>query len=533
MPVNRVVRRVAKRTYDKYATADYKITTDNLNPVKPTQLESQLTVITQAVQTKVIEAFNRVKEEVPEELYEPDVSPTTMLNAIENLIKKLQKNPAAELANTLGLDALASSPILGGENEFLDNPMKLDCEGVKLPLVEAAKDPDDNSGLPEDADDDDSDGSDDDFFGYDSDSTAVDDDESNGAGEEVFTITYHNLLNSVDAEALPKEYTESDCKLDIPSPATLELNGTAYRFDGWYKDELYNTILADNQLSFENKNVDLYALFQEVAEDDQNDSAIAGANPAMAPDDDEDDCGTIELAFLKIILIIIIILGILIKVLVLVLNIMKVQADIIKEAQLAWINPPLLQSIISYVMERLAAIIFQIVGMILLKIWAMLNLDCISENALAVIDQINQALSGLMDLFGQIDALAIDFKSTGADFKKQLKEALENTKNQLANLGNDIANSVKELNPKTVWQNTKSTLSEAGQDIADTYTNPATYLAMVPAEIRTKVMNQVNAFKQVKKNAENTYQSMLKTKALLSGATIQDPPRGAETTVLL
>ena len=48
---------------------------------------------------------------------------------------------------------------------------------------------------------------------------------------------------------------------------------------------------------------------------------------------------------------------------------MKAAADIAKDAQLCWINPPSLQSLISYVMQRLTAIIFQIVGIILLKLW--------------------------------------------------------------------------------------------------------------------------------------------------------------------
>lgn len=541
MTGSRVVRRVAKRTYDRYSTVDYGVSSDNLNPLKPTQLESQLTSITKVVQAKVVEAFNKANVDVPEELYRPDVSPATMLNAVENLIKKLQKNPVVDLANQIGLDALASSPILGGESGFLDNPMKLDCEGVKLPLVEPAKDPDDASNSNTDADDsededEDSDKNDENQLAHHNTENGDSDKNDDAAGEKVYQINYHNLLNDADAESLPSEYTESDCGeggLDIPTPSTLELNGTVYKFEGWYTDEIFNTLLADNKLKYQEKDVDLYAMFQETEEDDSDDTANSASNPDLSPDDDVDDCGTIELAFLKIILIIVIILGILVKVLVIVYNIQKVQADIIKEAQLAWINPPLLQSIIAYVMQRLSAVIFQIVGMILLKLWAMLNLDCISENAVATVDQINQVLSGLIDLMGQIDSLAIDFKGNSGDFRQTLRDAVKNMREQLAVAGQNIQDQIKELNPKTVWENTKKAGKNVAADLADTYTNPATYLAMVPPEIRTKVMNSVNAFKQTKKNAEQAYQSLLKTKAILSNTKTQDPPRGVDISVLL
>ena len=55
----RVVRRVTKRTYDKYATEDYKVTSSNLNPVNPTELEGQMQHITEAIQGKIVDAYVR------------------------------------------------------------------------------------------------------------------------------------------------------------------------------------------------------------------------------------------------------------------------------------------------------------------------------------------------------------------------------------------------------------------------------------------------------------------------------------------
>ena len=101
------------------------------------------------------------------------------------------------------------------------------------------------------------------------------------------------------------------------------------------------------------------------------------------------------------------------------------EQEVIKEAQLCWINPPMLQSLIGYVMQRLSAIIFQILGLILLKLWAMLNLDCISRNTVNTISQINAALAGITDLLGSLDKLSINFSDSNSANWKTLKETIK------------------------------------------------------------------------------------------------------------
>lgn len=679
---NRVIRRVTKRTYDNYATVEYSTFSDNLNPLNPTNLETQVSGITRSVKEKVIEAYTKANVEVPEELFQPDVSATSMLNAVDELIKRASKDALTDLIDDLGgntgvVPALISNAgrrkkdknSLG--NAFLDNPFKLDCDGVKIPsdlntnaandtdwkityiglldeadkeflpdtykTVDCPKKIDDpattsygeekyefkgwyldsefesplaNNTIPENTAGDiklfawfrninatgedaapfsityvgllnniDNDGvgpsSYDPFYtGYPTIGTpstlskggknyifkgwfwdpaytdafenndfrkkeedvtfyaqlvedATESSSKNGDDEKEYNIIYKGLLNEGDAENWKKTYKQVDGEITLETPTTFNLGAVNYTFGGWYFDEYFNEKVKENKFTGKNADVTVWALFEETddSSDDNNEIEDGGD---LAPPDNDNECDLLELSILKVILIIIVIVGILVKVLVLVYNIMKAAADIAKDAQLCWINPPSLQSLISYVMQRLTAIIFQIVGIILLKLWALLNLDCISDNAAEVLDQVNEALSGLMNLLGQIDSLAIDFKGAGTDFASSIREAIKAMKEQITDAAKEVENEFKNL-PNSMLQDLKT----AGADIADTYTNPATYLAMVPPEIRNKVMGVINNFNKTKETVKSTVQAIQKTKAVLSRAPVQDPPKGTEVTTIL
>lgn len=679
---SRVIRRVTKRTYDSYATVEYSTFSDNLNPINPTSLENQVSGLTRSVKEKVIEAYTKANVEVPEELFQPDVSATSMLNAVDELIKRANKDALTGLIDDLGgntefVPALISNAGRRKKdknkpgNAFLDNPFKLDCDGVKIPsdlnknaasdtdwkityiglLDEADKDslpatyktadcpkkidnpattsygeekyefkgwyldsefesPLANNTIPENTAGDlklfawfrnanatgedaapfsityvgllnevDNDGvgpsSYDPFYtGYPTIGTpstlskdgknyifkgwfwdsaytdafenndfrkkeedvtfyaqlvedAKDPSDKTGDDEKEYNIIYKGLLNESDADNWKKTYKQVDGEITLEPPTTLNLGSINYTFNGWYFDEDFNEKVKENKFTGKNADVTVWALFEET-DDGSGDNSKLSDDGDLEPPDNDSECDLLELSILKIILIIIIIVGILIKVLVLVFNIMRAAALIAKDAQLCWINPPCLQSLIAYVMQRLSAIIFQIVGMILLKLWALLNLDCISDNTAAVMDQINEALSGLMNLLGQIDSLAIDFKGAGTDFASSIKEAIQSMKDQVMSAAQEVENEFKNL-PNSMLQDLKT----AGADIADTYTNPATYLAMVPPEIRNKVTGAINNFNKTKENVKSAVQAIQKTKAVLSRAPVQDPPKGTDVTTIL
>lgn len=523
---NHKVRRVTKRTYDQYNRFDYSHLPDNLNPVNPTQLESQYDEIVGAIQKRIVEAYEKAKVTPPAELFDPATSPATLLNDVNALMGKIKGNPLSGLYDDLGnFDTLAS---FVGDPDKTDSiiryPPKLNCSDIestlkaskvdlsKISLAEAQAMLDvDNTGEGSDTTTNSSNSNS--LLSTDSNS----DDED--VGKDPIHITYVGLEKTEDMSKYPETVLETECPVTLERPTESPNN---MFFGGWFYDELYNQKLANNTLDWPGRDITIYAYFKDTESDDNdNDTNVLDNSLDLSGAVDDNNCDLIELAFLKIILIIVIVSKVLIDVLVLVVTILKTAAEVVKEAQLCWINPPMLTSLIGYVMQRLGAIIFQILGMVLLKLWAMLNTDCISRNTVNTIAQINAALAGITDLIGSVDSLAINFSDNSADLWNSVKESIKTMKDQLK----DQAEKVWEDMGKVGDQ-----LKQAGKDIADTYTNPATYLAAVPPEIRNTVTEDINAFNDLKQNITNL-QSTINNITNRNGKIQNETPPGVETIV--
>lgn len=317
------------------------------------------------------------------------------------------------------------------------------------------------------------------------------------------TIKYNNILGNEDiASKWRTEFSETEFPLPV---SVLGTSGRAFYcpdgeiFEGWYLDGAFSDKAKNIAYRGNGVTIDVWAHF--VKEDDLPDDPYdTPPNTDVGGDDDDDTCDLINLSWLKIILIIVTVLGILVKVLVLIQNIMKAIADIAKDAQLCWINPPSLQSLISYVMQRLGAVIFQIVGMILLKLWAMLNLDCLSDMTMNTIEEINAALSNLMSAIAEVESTALDFKGAGGDLASSILEMIKNLKEEMIqqaqNLKDTFNNMKDTLTSQAEWQ-------KLGQELADVYSNPQTYLEMVPPEIKAKVLQAIDTYENTKKNITN------------------------------
>ncbi len=530
MNEKRVIRRVTKRVYDQYAFVDYAVSTDNLNPLNPTKLESQVTDMTHAIHQKILNAYDKAQVQIPEELFDPDTSPATMLGAIDELLRKTKDNPLRNLMNDLGGSGTPSGALTSvvrsstddtfNKLSFLDNPPKLDCEGVldttnstgQIIGEQPQKDKkDSNKDSEEDSNSNNSE---------DESST----ESSNGNITGSVKITYRGIDSNENTQLWPKSFRKSNSPFSIAiCVPTVVPNGLEFR--GWYLDSSFSKPVKKNKLQWTGHDVTVFAYF-DIKDDTGLDSQTTD-DPNIPIQPDMNDCDLIELSFLKIILVIIIILKILIKVFVLVFNIMKAMADIMKDAQLCWINPPSLQSLISYVMQRLSAIIFQIVGMILLKIWAMLNLDCIGSNTMNTISQINAALSGLMDAFGEIESLALQFGTQSNGLAESVKEMIKNLKSDLQDQKQKLVDAYN-----ITWEDIKNQAKDWAGDMEDAFTNPRTYLDLLPPEQQNKilgVMSQIDSTKETMKRVQTTVERVF---GLNSSTKVNDVPKNVDVTVV-
>lgn len=532
-----VIRRVTKRTYDKYDVIDYDVNTDNLNPLKPTNLETQFSSILHVVKTKIINAYNKKQVTPPEDIFEAEVSPTTLLSAVDNLIKNFNGNPLKDLRDTFGNDDVLpylTSPGNEDQKAFLNNPLVIDCEGVVKRLQGETEENIDNSNDENEDSNEDNDSSSSSTSNINKGTSSSTDVNTNGKGAGIenensesnnnekdsglkYKINYENLLNENDKNSLPLEYTSAECPIKIPNPSTTTLEGINYTFSGWYYDSIFNEKVSNKGIYDHMEDITLYALFKE--DNDNNDVDLGSLESPAFPSSNEDDCELIELTILQIILVIIIILQVLVKVLVLVLNIKKAIADILKDAELAWINPPSLESLIAYVLQRLGAVIFQIITMLLLKIWSLLNLDCISQNATSMLDSVNSILSGMTSLFNQLDALAINLSSNGNG-----KKMLDSLKESIAQMGEKLKEQGKEIANQFSPDNMKAILKDTNSEFADVYTSPETYMNLIPSEIKNKLNKMKNTYESTKKQLnklKQSYKNMSAQFASLSNGSVK------------
>lgn len=505
-----IVRKVTKRVYDKYTSNDYDlIYTDNLNPTSNTQLESQYNDMLVSVKNRILNAYEYLGVEPDDNLVNIEVPSIEGLEqALDNLAMLYNKNPLTGLVKDQGfsIESGQLTPFLEDPEHgdpIFNKPFSMDCEGIKGvgEEEEEEKEEDDESKdwineddpveEPEENPDDVSEGA------------------SGSTPPDPSTLTY-NITYVFDKtigrnpDDNPKTYNKEQCPIEFKNIQVL-LND--YKFDGWYYDEAFNSKVVNNKMSFKCKDITLYAhLVKEdggetgLEEGDFDNSLPPGAN-------ENPDCPELELSWLRIILVVLKIIKILIQVFVTMLNIAKAVAAIAKDAQLCWINPPCLASLISYCLQRVSAIIFQIVGMLLLYLWSLLNFDCISATSVDLVNQINATLAGLSSTFGAIEATAIDFGET----KGAWKDAIDHLKN-------DLNDQVADLRENWKWDNIKGDIGGKWADFTDQFTDPhKLYSNAVPPEIRNKVQNVINSVKSVQNNAADMTKSFNSMTATIKG----------------
>ena len=496
----KIIRRFTRRVYSNYGVGNYTPSVDNLNPQNPSELEGQLEDMVTNVKERVVNAYEKAGVEPPNYLFDSEgTSPTAVLGAIGDLLNraKMGNNPLADLVE-LGIPDL--KPFLTDSDDadrILGNPLVLDCEGVEKTLLATSYANDD---------------SDDDLENEPGNSSSDEEDDSGDSssdsdGEKKFKITY--VVGNGTNPNNPEEYGSSDCPFTL-APA---IANEGYEFKGWFSSSLY--IEEINEVSDMQKDITLYAKIEEQDDDlPEGDEEEGGSDSGLGDSDDGDDsgCDKIELAWLMIIMIIVVIVQILIKVLILVYNIQKVKADILKEAQLCWINPPVLESMIAYIIQRLSALIFSLIGIIFAKLWAMLNMDCVVDSVNDMVDQINSVISSITSTFGEIDGLALNLKALGDSEGGGILDALKRMKEQMIN---QVEEFKKNWSIENLSKQITDSLGGAAAEWQVLLTNPdLLYDQAVPPEIQQKVQSLLDSYQATMNNIDSmtsTYTKMSKS----------------------
>lgn len=480
------IRKVFRRSYDKCIASDYIGDVDNLNPKRNTELETQVNEIVNECRARLnkIEKKYNLEDEISNFTVRSS-SLDDMQKEIDALLKKLNNNPAKRLYD-MGLNPTN----LMGDDAFndLNSPLTMDCYGVetvgnssvgKLVINYSGSEEEENS----------------ESESADAEAEGLSDDEL----DKVYNITYH--LDGANDPAKPvsqwpKTYTMRHINFILYSEITYPVgsDGKNYEFGGWYLDSSYNQKIKKNIFKGYSKDVDLYAYKycpDDEDGDEGDDDILEEENPAELVDQDETSCAIKELEWLKIILVIVAVIKILLVIVTTVLGIIVPLMNIIKEAQLAWINPPLMASIIERVSQKLMALVFSIIGTLLMKLWSLLNFDCISGTASEVLAEINQILSGVLGVMGSVDELACAGQDSASFDWSQFAE---DTKNNLSNQWQQFKDS---WSPENMAKQFGAAWGQACGEWEEVFTDPKKlYNAAVPAEIRDKISGLISQYQE-------------------------------------
>ena len=284
-------------------------------------------------------------------------------------------------------------------------------------------------------------------------------------------------------------------------------NGKYFR--GWYLDKYAGsakiTKLDDIHIASAvtidgKKYIQVFAKFTNESEDEDED---------IDPQDEEikkgafniDGCDFVELQFLKVILVMVKIVKLLVTIISTVLGIIIPIINIVKEAQLAWINPPFMMSIINQVAQKLMAVMFSLIGVILMKLWSLLNFECISANTISILSQISTTMAGIDDAIASVNSVALvsEEVNKALETRKSLNEMVDNLKQQ-ATEGKELFNSLGDKLKAAIDADGK-----AANDYFDSlFTNPeALYSESVPPEIRSQVSRAIAEYKKTEKSYTN------------------------------
>lgn len=479
--MSRYVRRISRKVYDKYNGSDYPLNSDNLNPLYNTDLEDQLDKALIFIHGKIQKAYKSYSLDYTDDKFDVNnPSVEGLNNDLDNLIRSLNKNPLVQLKNYgFNVNSLVGSKSLND----LTNPLIIDCYGIST-LDDKSKDISNNNSNKS-------------YFSNEDNlndsNSGLNQTSSNNNSSKPYEIKY--VVNNVKSTWInpnPTSYNNNVIPFTIKIPEVDE----NYSFKGWYLDSSYNTKLKNNKFLGYNSDVTLYARIEIITDDDdvENDYEV----PEVEDDsEDENGCDVKELYWLKIILSVVKIIKILLNVVSTVLGIVVPLINITKEAQLAWINPPLMASIINRVSQKLMSLMFSIIGTLLMKLWSMLNFDCISQSSSDIISQINEVLSGINSTLGSVDAIALEMNNLEGD-----NSLLDSIKDQINKLQEEWDNT--DLNEEL-----SKSMKSLGDDWKKVFTNPnKLYSELVPNETRSSVENIISQYNETKSNVSTSIEAI-------------------------
>lgn len=245
----------------------------------------------------------------------------------------------------------------------------------------------------------------------------------------------------------------------------------------------------------------------DAAMEEAVDKAIAQMDAELANKEaNARSCATKDLGLMKAFLAILKVIQTIKKAMNPLMNILYDVVRVIVLAAGCWNNPTNVSEIIQRIVIKIIAILIMIIAMLVQMFWEMLGLDCLTEEAKSVIDQIKEALTGVSNTYAKCERLAMSF---GANVEKT-KDAFEEAKSA-------IDEAVKNMNTDHI----KSMFPNMEDMAKDIYNNglggkeglkQSALSGLQSTGAYDDIMSTIESVKSLKATADKTIDSIMKSK---------------------
>ncbi len=243
-------------------------------------------------------------------------------------------------------------------------------------------------------------------------------------------------------------------------------------------------------------------------------------------EDDNIDCAAVEMEWLKMILSILNIIKMMTMITEKILSCIMLLSKIVALAAGAWVCPPniaeLTQTLISSIMGILSSIITKLIE----ALFSMLNLDCLSEQTLEFLEQIQEAKNAFSNIMGLLDPNTLklygnQLEGEVQNIKDIVKELYDSKKDAFAKAIEDIKESftlekLSELKDQIVDETINTAINASTNAVMDNLQTATNGRAQAIINQSTGlVMDAIKMSKDIKKKYDEATAKFSKDRSLL------------------
>ena len=261
----------------------------------------------------------------------------------------------------------------------------------------------------------------------------------------------------------------------------------------------------------------------------ENDITNSDIKEISIENDDEDDnidCAAVEMEWLKMILSILNIIKMMTMITEKILSCIMLLSKIVALAAGAWVCPPniaeLTQTLISSIMGILSSIITKLIE----ALFSMLNLDCLSEQTLEFLEQIQEAKNAFSNIMGLLDPNTLklygnQLEGEVQNIKDIVKELYDSKKDAFAKAVEDIKESftlekLSELKDQIVDETINTAINASTNAVMDNLQTATNGRAQAIINQSTGlVMDAIKMSKDIKKKYDEATAKFSKDRSLL------------------